>query len=239
MKYTFSFDINTSSSPAMIARRIKENSLVLEFGTADGVLTKYLKEELNCSVFGIEIDEAFAHAASKYTNMMYVGDIEKYDWIKCYKEYKFDYIIFSDVLEHLHHPSLALQQAMSLLKESGSILVSIPNIAHSSIILSLLHETFEYRDTGLLDKTHLKFFTKSSIDKMFDDLGLSTVYSSGVYIPPQLTEFPHTYKDVPKCISDYIRESRFREVYQFVYEVRKKPVDAPLIDFCPKTFYFY
>lgn len=236
MKYTFCFDINSNSAPAIIARRIKKHSSVLEFGTADGVLTKYLNDELGCNIYGVEIEEEFAKAASKYTEMMYIGDIEKYDWLNFYKGFKFDHIIFSDVLEHLYNPEQALKEATNLLKENGTILVSIPNVAHSSIILSLLHDKFEYRETGLLDKTHLRFFTKHSIEEMFEKLSLSIAYSSGVYIPPALTEFDYTYKDVPKCVSDYFKESKYRDVYQYVYEVEKEVVDNPIVEFNPKAF---
>lgn len=236
MKYSFEFDKDSDSAPACIARRIKQNSRVLEFGTADGVLTEYLKKNLDCEIFGVELNEQFAEAASKFTEKMFIGDIEEYGWLVFFEGLKFDYIIFADVLEHLKEPELAIQKASELLNIDGALIMSIPNIAHSSIILSLLNNSFDYSETGLLDRTHLRFFTKKTIERMIENCGLHIGYCSGIYLPPNKTEFKYGYSDIPKSVSDYIRKEKYREVYQYVYEVRKQGQPDKVEEFHPKAF---
>lgn len=220
MKYDYHFDINGDTAPAYIAKRIKKNSRVLEFGTAHGILTKYLKEELNCSVFGVEIDEECAQIAKKYADGFYVGDIESYKWLELLSGERFDYIIFADVLEHLYNPLDVLQKVKTLLNKDGSILVSLPNVAHNVIIMELLDDSFEYRRTGLLDNTHIRFFTKKSINDFVKRAGLSISYETGVYIPPSLTEFKRNYSSIATELSKKLRKRFFGEVYQFVLELR-------------------
>lgn len=236
MKYSFEFDKDSDSAPACIARRIKKNSKVLEFGTADGVLTEYLKTNLDCEVFGVELNDQFAEAAAKFTEKMFVGDIEEYGWLEFFEGLKFDYIIFADVLEHLKEPELAIQKASELLNVDGALIMSIPNIAHSAIILSLLDNSFDYSETGLLDRTHLRFFTKKTIEEMLENCGLHISYCYGIYLPPNKTEFKHGYSDVPKSVSDYIRQEKHREIYQYVYEVRKQSQPDKIEEFHPKAF---
>lgn len=159
---------NQNESRSIICSQIKENSTVLDIGCASGVIGKYLKENKNCTMYGIELDSESIKLA-KETNCYK----ELYSFDICEKESKeyqnffskkinFDYILFSDVLEHLVDPADALYQFGHLLKDDGEILISIPNIAHYDVIRGLLNENFNYSDMGILDNTHLRFFTKLS-----------------------------------------------------------------------------
>ena len=80
---------------------------------------------------------------------------------------KFDYIIFGDVLEHLHNPQQTVRYCKELLKENGRIIASIPNVMHISVMNQLLRGEFRYTDIGLLDKTHIHLFTQKEIVRMF------------------------------------------------------------------------
>lgn len=226
MKYDYSFNINADTAPSYIARRINKNSKVLEFGTAHGILTKYLKEELNCTIYGVEIDEECAEIAREYTDKFHVGDIECFNWVSEFSGEKFDYIIFSDVLEHLYNPHDVLLKAKELMKEDGLILLSLPNVSHNSIVIELLDDSFDYRRTGLLDNTHIRFFTEKSIKKFVKNTGLNISYETGVYIQPSLTEFKKEYSSVTKGVSDFLRKRTYGEVYQFVLELSNNECDS-------------
>ena len=93
----------------------------------------------------------------------------------------FDCIVFNDVLEHMVAPEQALRYAKLLLSTGGTILASIPNVRNFPLLWQLgARGSWEYRDCGLLDRTHLRFFTKSSILKMFQDEGYAVRSISGI-----------------------------------------------------------
>ena len=139
---------------------VPKNSRVLDLGCADGLIGRFLKSNLNCEVIGVEIDKRAAINAKKYLDKVIIGDLENIATYKLiYKQGKFDVIFASAILEHLKHPQIALKQITKSLKKGGTIIISLPNIAHWSIRKALLFGNFNYTPSGILDKTHLKFFT--------------------------------------------------------------------------------
>jgi 2-polyprenyl-3-methyl-5-hydroxy-6-metoxy-1,4-benzoquinol methylase len=99
---------------------------------------------------------------------------------------RFDVIILADVLEHLPWPTGVLRKYASLLKDDGVVLISLPNVGLWSVRLSLAFGSFQYDDTGVLDRTHLRFFTRSSARAMIDDAGLESLrrtYNPGLVRP--------------------------------------------------------
>jgi len=223
-KYDCELNLEDRNSLSVLLDRVKLNSTVLEFGPANGRMTKYMKEQLNCKVYAVEIDESAAKDAEYYTEKIIVDSIENYKWQKEFKDLKFDYIIFADVLEHLYYPEKVLKSVKEFLKEDGSILVSIPNIAHNSIIINLLKNEFNYNPTGLLDDTHIRFFTKKTFDQLIKKSGYFTSYETAIFINPQNTEFGNSYNEVLPVISEYLQSLPFGEIYQLIYEIKKNEV---------------
>ncbi len=82
---------------------------------------------------------------------------------------EFDYILLADVLEHLKDPGGLLRRVVPCLNDGGEIIISIPNVAHLFVRLRLMLGHFEYQDRGILDRTHLRFFTLASMRRMIDD----------------------------------------------------------------------
>jgi 2-polyprenyl-3-methyl-5-hydroxy-6-metoxy-1,4-benzoquinol methylase len=83
----------------------------------------------------------------------------------------FDCIICADVLEHTRDPWIVLKRLMRILQDEGVIIVSLPNLRHLSCILKIITDRFEYEREGILDKTHLRFFTLHTMRKLFDETG--------------------------------------------------------------------
>ena len=220
-KYDISLDLKIKNSLSVILDRVNSNSTVLEFGPANGRMTKYLKEKLNCKVYAVEIDSKSAKDAEQFCEKIIVDDVEKYTWLKEFSDIQFDYIIFADVLEHLYFPQKVLEKSKSLLQENGSILISVPNIAHNAIIMELLNGDFTYRETGLLDNTHIRFFTKTTLDILLNDIKLYKAYETGIYENPMNTEFGYKYSDLPLEVSSFLKARDYGEVYQFIYELKK------------------
>jgi len=130
---------------------------VLDVGCNTGYLGKDLIEKKKCYVFGIDYSKTAIDVAKKYLNKVKVVNLEKYS---NNINDKFDVIIFADVLEHLKFPEKTLNIYKKLLNPNGVILASIPNIANINTRLKLLLGNWNYTDSGILDETHLKFFTK-------------------------------------------------------------------------------
>jgi len=107
---------------------------------------------------------------------------------------RFDFIIFADVLEHLQNPTTILKECHNILNPEGEIVISIPNVAHFSNRLGLLFGMWNYGERGILDKTHLRFYTKSSFQKEIQDCGFLIKQSSSTPIPlealfPRMNEY--------------------------------------------------
>lgn len=221
-KYDFDLELVGQNSLLLILEQIKKDSVVLEFGPANGRLTKYLKQELNCDMYLVEIDEEAGKQALKFAKDLVVGDAENLEWFDRYKNLRFDYILFPDILEHLRNPLRVITTAKRLLKEDGSILVSVPNLAHNAVVIHLLNNDFTYNEIGLLDNTHIHFFTKNSLEKMISEAGLHTVKKFATYQKTAETEIRGINCSSVKGISEEFWNHRpYGEIYQYVYEAKK------------------
>ncbi|MBE5949655.1 MAG: class I SAM-dependent methyltransferase [Lachnospiraceae bacterium] len=220
-KYNFDLDMVNTNSLSLIINQIKRGSTVLEFGPANGRMTKYLKEALDCKVYLVEIDGEAGREALQYGEDLVIDDIETYSWYDKYENLRFDYITFADVLEHLRNPEKVIIRAKQLLKQDGSIIFSVPNMAHNSILISLLNHEFEYTKVGLLDNTHIHFFTKNSIEKMLNRTGLTATKRFATYAPVGSTEIPVHNEDVTGIEPLFWRTRKYGEIYQYIYEVKK------------------
>lgn len=225
MKYDYKIDMDTDSSHSLVLKRINPNSTVLEFGPSNGYMTKYMKEELGCIVYCIEADEEAAKIAKTYCKKMIVDDIDNLSWRHSLPINFFDYIIFADVLEHLKRPREALETAVGFLKKNGAVITSIPNIAHNAVIMELLQGKFDYRQVGLLDETHLRFFTKKSIRELLRNAGLRSIEWFLTTSRPEHTEFQQYYSFFPVAVQSYMKSRDDGNVYQFI-TVSKKVTDV-------------
>ena len=224
-KYNFEVDLKNRNSIALIIGSIIPNSTVLEFGCAHGRLTKYLKEKMNCRVTIVEIDEEAGIEAKGYAEKAFLGnskgDIEQYYWAEHLNE-KFDYIVFADVLEHLYNPKEVLMRSQSFLNDNGEIIVSIPNIAHNSVIIDLLKGDFKYRRLGILDDTHIRFFTKKSFERMINQIETLTVTKElATYSEVGQNEIENSYEEVNRYLMRGLKENLLGNVYQYIFVMSK------------------
>lgn len=155
----------------------KSSQLILDVGCSAGMLGKMIKKWIPmCKLCGIEIDPNMADKAKKYFDQIVVGDIEQLDYNLHFSDQKFDAIIFADVLEHLRDPWKILKKTSKMLRQSGIIIIGLPNIGHYSTIFNLaFRDYWPYRERGIHDKTHLRFFTLKTIMDLLDFAGLEVV----------------------------------------------------------------
>ena len=143
---------------------------ILDVGCDTGLMGQALKQQdPERHVAGIELDPVSAKLAKTRMDQVIVANVEHDDISKLGGDY--DVIILGDVVEHLVDPLSALEKLRELLAPKGELFTSIPNIQHYSIFRRLLKGDFQYRETGLLDATHLRFFCLANIDKLMLDAG--------------------------------------------------------------------
>lgn len=159
----------------MIFQLIEPDKRILDVGCGTGKLAEQLRLKKNCYVVGIERDEVEARLAQQRCDKLLLADVEKLEDIPFQAGY-FDIIVFADILEHLLNPEAVLQRFKKYLPDSGYVFVSVPNIANWSIRLKLLAGKWNYKETGLLDKTHIRFFTLKTVKEMIQRCGYTITY---------------------------------------------------------------
>jgi 2-polyprenyl-3-methyl-5-hydroxy-6-metoxy-1,4-benzoquinol methylase len=215
-RYSFEIDPQSDTTHAMVVRMVGRDRTVLELGPATGYMSKILKEQ-GCSVVGIEVDPAMAHEAERYCDRVIVGDIETIDLVKELGSQRFDVILAADVLEHLKDPLGVLQRLIPyLVDDSGFFVVSLPNIAHGSVRLSLLGGRFAYQDLGLLDRNHLRFFTRESIEQLLDEAELGIVELRRQELNIEASEVPFDTDAITDEVRRVIAQDPDAQTYQFV-----------------------
>ncbi|MCI5116479.1 MAG: class I SAM-dependent methyltransferase [Candidatus Electrothrix sp. LOE1_4_5] len=162
----------------LIAEVSGQKNKILEVGCANGLTGHKLKKSgIASEVIGIEINPNAAKEASRYLDHVVCGDIETLSLEESLlAQESFDYIIYGDVLEHLRDPWTQLVRLKSLLKTNGHIIISLPNIRYWSVLAPLLFKgDWHYTDAGILDRTHLRFFTKKTAIELCQQAGFTRI----------------------------------------------------------------
>jgi len=159
---------------------MKPDSAVLDIGSGGGALAAHVVSEMGCTLTAVDLTTDLMEYSAAYASQCVVGNIEEDSTWERIKG-KFDYIVFADVLEHLVDPGAALQRCKSVLAEGGSVIASIPNVAYYRVRQDLLLGRFDYGPFGILDKTHLRFFTAKTSRALFAESGFEVTGFSRVF----------------------------------------------------------
>ena len=226
MKYDDPLENDENEVHNMLFHYITPGAKVLEFGAASGRVTKILKERYNCKVFIVEFNEEDYNHAIKYAEQGFCGDLESYEWLDMWNDERFDFVMFTDVLEHLKDGHKALTETTKILKSDGSVLISIPSIGHNDIFIKLLKGDFDYTDIGLLDDTHLHLYTEKTLKNLVDGTGYIIDKIKYKTIKTGSTE---QFREIePTLTPEFERMLLNRqngEVYQFVMVLKKKDAE--------------
>lgn len=166
---------NKNDSHAIIVNTTKDAKNVLDVGCGAGYIGAKLKTLGVKTVDGVEIDAEARKQALKTYDTVESFSLDASDGGKKYAEFvksnkKYDFIIFADILEHLVDPGRTLADFSKLLAKDGKIIVSIPNIGNIDVIIGLIEQRFNYTKTGILDSTHLRFWTENSFYDFLDNV---------------------------------------------------------------------
>jgi methionine biosynthesis protein MetW len=173
--YDFQPDLE---NPANVHRiemdMIPDGAFVLDVGCHTGIMGEALRQKKNAKVVGIDTDSAALAVARNRLQSALLIDAEAAGWADQLSNEgfrNFDIILFGDVLEHTQQPERILSEAVKLLKPGEQVIVSVPNVAHWRVRFGLLFGRFEYSDSGILDRTHLRFFTRRSARALLANSG--------------------------------------------------------------------
>lgn len=194
------FDTSPHSPHMIIPELIRENSVVLDVGCNAGFLGKFLLKKHVVSD-GIDIHKQALKKAGKYYRNVFLRDLYRPTLQLQNKIY--DYIVFSDILEHLPRPDLVLKDAKKCLKPDGRVIISLPNIARFEIRLQLLLGEFSYKP-GILGFDHLRFFTKKTAIDMIHWAGYEVIQT------------------IPTGLGHRLKVFQALTAFQFIYVCQKK-----------------
>jgi len=205
-------------APARVLRMIKPKSKVLEIGAGPGSITSRLSGSLECDVVALEIDPTALEKLRDFARSVYPSDLNDPSWSDelLEKEGKFDYVIAADVLEHVYDPWTVLKGMKSLLNDTGSVVLSLPHVGNAAVLGCLVDEDFEYRDWGLLDRTHVRFFGIKNVQQLLESQGMSIEQAEFVVRTPEMTEFVHRWNRLPKDVQKALQRNRYAHVFQVV-----------------------
>ena len=213
--YDYAIDPQGNSTANKILKWIGHDQRVLELGTAAGVMTRAIKAQ-GCTVTGIEFMPSMAELAAPDCERMIISDLDNLEFSTTFGDTQFDVLVAADVLEHLRDPWHLLEQARSIIAPCGHAVFSIPNIGHAAVVAGLLNGHFDYCEKGLLDRTHLRFFTRKGIEDMLLTTGWLPIAWESHRVAPLDSEFAHHWQAQPEEQRLTISQHPDSDIYQFI-----------------------
>jgi len=219
-RYQVSVDPLADNDPyAFSLAFIGSGRRVLEVGCASGHMTAALVAAGN-SVVGVEVDPDAAAEAANAAERVHVLDLD-IESISAVEHELFDVVLAGDVLEHLRNPAAALDDVLTRLRPGGDLILSIPNVTHADVRLHLLEGRFDYAESGLLDRTHLRWFTRASLRRLLANAGMVAVDLRRVTRPLGATHIEVGPAGESAAITNFIRSDPDHDTFQFVVRAQR------------------
>lgn len=175
-KISYYYSQSRPEIASLISADIKS---ILDVGCGEGDFLEIIKEKTGAETWGIEVVAQIADKAKQKVDNIVIGKIE--ESLSSIPDAFFDCITFNDVLEHLIEPNEIIKLVKPKLTPNGKIIASIPNIREFYTLYNLIiKKDWEYKDYGILDSTHIRFFTKKSIVRMFEQAGYKIIKIEGI-----------------------------------------------------------
>jgi 2-polyprenyl-3-methyl-5-hydroxy-6-metoxy-1,4-benzoquinol methylase len=165
-----SWSYHADPRPDVQALLAPRGARILDVGCGAGALASALRAAGAAFLAGIELDHQAAQSARQVLDVLVEGSV--LDAALPFEPGQFDYLIFADVLEHLPDPDQALERCLPLLAPGGGVVISVPNMRFYLVLLRLIADRWRYTDSGVRDRTHLRIFTRHSLEQMLDRNGL-------------------------------------------------------------------
>ena len=203
-RYNYAFEPNGDAWAARLLRQLPPDSgEVLELGPGPGAMTKVMVDR-GCHVTVIENDPGALDVLGALGVNIVAANLDELDWVECLKGRQFDAILACDVLEHLRSPDTVLRALRTLLKPNGRLIISVPNVSYGGIVSGLIQGAFDYTQTGLLDKTHIRFFTRRSMERLLLELGWSPRHWEPYCQTLESSEFAACWHSLPADVRNVV-----------------------------------
>lgn len=226
--YRSSLDLaNTNDVRSIAFRFVQPVSKVLDVGCACGDFGALVQSQHECEIHGMEADAGSIDIATRtraYASITQVNLNNFNSDMYTQLHESFDVITMLDVLEHLNDPLKVLRGFLKFLKPGGLFVISLPNLGHGSIKLKLLDDDFSYTSTGILDETHVRFFTHKSIAALATDAGLQIFK-----VIPKITDFTAESLGQPMTVRGYVAKDPHSYVFNYVFGARVASSHASLL----------
>lgn len=188
-RYDYAFEPEGDEWAARLLRRVpQEGGSVLELGPGPGAMTKVLLARGH-KVTVVENDPEALKVLQMLGAEVIEGNLDSPDWLDAIAGRRFDAVLACDVLEHLRRPEDVLRRLAEFIAPMGRLVISVPNIAYAGVLAAMRNGIFDYSDKGQLDRTHVRFFTKRSIEKVLLDCGWSPRTWDANRVPVECSEF--------------------------------------------------
>lgn len=214
--YAREIESSERTSLNLLVDQLQDATNVLDLGCGTGALGRWLARQELLVLDGVTLSEAEARIARPSYRQIVVADLETIDLATHFTAGTYDAIVCADVLEHLRNPGVLLAQCRKLLAPHGRLLVSIPNAAYAGLVSELMGGEFRYREEGLLDRTHLRFFTRRSLLDFLVAHEWKILALDAVYRPLHESEFSQPFDALPPAVSRYLLAQPDALTYQFV-----------------------
>lgn len=204
-----------------IAHMLSSRRCVLDVGAGNGILPRLLRAlHSAAAIDGVEPDyEAYQRARPHYRSV-FRGDLAAFLASRGTSAEKYDAVVLADVIEHIPNPAPLMRQLSALLAPDGVVLVSTPNVAFGAVRLALLAGRFDYVSSGVLERTHLRFFTRSTLQTLVTESGYH-LRTLGLCMRDPLSSEIDVFRGLPFMPGAVARLAldRSAHVYQFLLEL--------------------
>lgn len=214
--YRRTVSVECHDSLSVIAQLIEPGQTLLDLGMGTGGLGQYLRQRQATVADGVTLNQAEADIARAWYRRAVVADLDCDRLSTLLGNCQYDCIVCADVLEHLKAPQNLLAQCKALLRPGGRLITSTPNAGYCGLVAELMQGDFRYRSEGLLDNTHLRFFTRISLQRFFDEHGWSVQAVNPIQRRLPDSEFRVTFDSLPPAVARHLLATPDALTYQFV-----------------------
>lgn len=226
--YLRSVASDRQDSLSVIADMIEPGKTFLDLGMGTGGLGQHLSQHGKREADGVTLNPAEAKIASSWYRNAVVADLDRDSLGELFGDNRYDYVICADVLEHLKAPQNVLAQCKALLKPGGQMLTSVPNLGYCGLVAELIQGDFRYRPEGLLDNTHLRFYTRTSLNRFFAENGWTTKTTETIQRSLLASEFQLAFDSLPPAVARHLLALPDALTYQFISVLEPAGVDGLL-----------